>query len=120
VAEKRYTEAVTEMQQANALGRTPMFTCGLGYAYAASGNRIKARATIEALKRGTDSAYVPAYYIASIYGALAEKDVAFSWLQRAFAERDPGITYLLLDPFMDPLRADPRFTALIHKVGLPQ
>jgi tetratricopeptide (TPR) repeat protein len=120
VAEKRYTEAVTEMQQASALGRAPQFTSGLGYAYAASGDRIRARATIEALRKGTGSAYVPAYYIASIYGALAEKDLAFSWLQRAFAERDPQIGYLLLDPFMDPLRAHARFNDLVRKVGFPQ
>ncbi len=120
VAEKRYAEAITEMQRATALGAAPLFTWGLGYAYAASGDRIRTRATIKALKAGTGSAYMPAYYIASIYGALGKKDLAFTWLQRAYTERDPGLTYLLLDPFMDPLRADPRFNALVHKVGLPQ
>jgi tetratricopeptide (TPR) repeat protein len=120
VAEKRYTEAVAEMQRANTLGSAPLYTWGLGYAYAVSGDRIRAKATIEALKKGPDDAYMPAYYIASIYGALDEKDLAFTWLQRAYAERDPQITYLLLDPFMDPLRSDPRFDALARQVGFPQ
>ena len=120
VAEKRYTEAVTEMQRANALGAAPMYTWGLGYAYAASGDRIRAKAIIEYLKKRPDNAYIPAYYIASICGALGEKDLAFTWLQRAYAERDPVITYLLLDPFMDSLRSDPRFDALVRQVGFPQ
>jgi tetratricopeptide (TPR) repeat protein len=120
VAEKRYTEAVTELERANALGAAPMYTCSLGYAYAASGDRIRAKATIESLKKRPDNAYIPAYFIASIYGALGERGLAFTWLQRAYAERDPQITYLLLDPFMDPLRSDARFDALVRQVGFPQ
>jgi TolB-like protein/DNA-binding winged helix-turn-helix (wHTH) protein/Tfp pilus assembly protein PilF len=120
VAEKHYTEAVVEMQRANALGATPMYAYGLGYAYAAAGNRISARAMIEELKQESHTTYVPAYFIAAIYGALGEKDQAFAWLQRAYDERDPQITYLILDPFMDPLRSDPRFDDLVRKVGFPQ
>ena len=120
VAEKRYTEAVAEMQRANTLGAAPLYTWGLGYAYAVSGDRIRAKNIIESLKKRADNASLPAYYIASIYGALDEKDLAFTWLQRAYAQRDPQITYLLLDPFMDPLRSDPRFDALVRQVGFPQ
>jgi TolB-like protein/DNA-binding winged helix-turn-helix (wHTH) protein/tetratricopeptide (TPR) repeat protein len=119
IAEKRYTEALTEMQRANALGEAPLYTLGLGYAYAVSGDRTRAEAIIKSLEKRPDNAYTPAYYIASIYGALGEKDMAFTWLQRAYAERDPGITYLLLDPFMDPLRSDPRFDVLVRQVGFP-
>jgi TolB-like protein/Tfp pilus assembly protein PilF len=120
VAEKRYPEAVAEMQRANALGAAPLYTWGLGYAYAVSGDRIRATALIEALKKRSDNVYMPAYFIASIYGALGEKDLAFAWLQRAYAARDPQITYLLLDPFMNPLRSDARFDAIVRQVGFPQ
>jgi hypothetical protein len=75
---------------------------------------------IEELKGESQTTYVPAYFIAAIYGALGEKDQAFAWLQRAYDERDPQITYLLLDPFMDPLRSDARFNDLVRKVGFPQ
>jgi TolB-like protein/Tfp pilus assembly protein PilF len=119
VAEKRYAEAITEMQRANDVGESPIYTYGVGYAYAAAGNKVKARAVIDALKQRADQTYMPAYFIAAIYGALDEKDQAFAWLQRAYDERDPQITYLLLDPFVDPLRSDPRFNALVRKVGFP-
>jgi TolB-like protein/DNA-binding winged helix-turn-helix (wHTH) protein/Tfp pilus assembly protein PilF len=120
LAEKHFAEALAEMQRANALGTTPIYACGLGYAYAAAGNKLKARAMIEELKGESQTTYVPAYFIAAIYGALGEKDQAFAWLQRAYDERDPQITYLLLDPFMDPLRSDARFNDLVRKVGFPQ
>jgi TolB-like protein/tetratricopeptide (TPR) repeat protein len=119
VALKRYADAVTEMKRANALGTTPFYAYGLGNAYAMAGNRSDARAVIEELKRSSGKSYVPAYFIASIYGALAERDQAFAWLRRAYDERDPQIAYLLCDPFMDPLRSDPRFNALVREVGFP-
>ena len=120
VAEKQYAEAITEMQRANAVGESPLYMYGLGYAYAAAGNRTKARAVIDTLKQRPGQTYTPAYFIGSIYAALDEKDEAFAWLQRAYDERDPQITYLLLDPFIDPLRSDPRFNELVRKVGFPQ
>ena len=119
VALKRYAEAVTEMKLAYALGATPVDAYGLGYAYAMAGNRSDARAVIEKLKRSSGKSYVPAYYIASIYAALDEKNQAFAWLQRAYDQRDSQITYLLCDPFIDPLRSDPRFKALVRQVGFP-
>jgi TolB-like protein/Flp pilus assembly protein TadD len=119
VALKRYAEAVTEMKLAYALGATPVDAYGLGYAHAMAGNRSDARAVIEKLKRSSGKSYVPAYYIASIYAALDEKNQAFAWLQRAYDQRDSQITYLLCDPFIDPLRSDPRFNALVRQVGLP-
>jgi TolB-like protein/tetratricopeptide (TPR) repeat protein len=119
VALKRYAEAVTEMKRANALGTTPIYAYSLGYAHAMAGNRSDARAVIEELKRSSGKSYVPAYFIASIYGALAERDQAFAWLRRAYDQRDPQIAYLLCDPFIDPLRSDPRFNALVREVGFP-
>jgi tetratricopeptide (TPR) repeat protein len=119
VALKRYADAVTEMKRANAHGTTPIYAYGLGYAYAMAGNRSDARAVIEELKRSSDKSYVPAYFIASIYGALAEREQAFAWLRRAYDQRDPQIAYLLCDPFIDPLRSDPRFNALVREVGFP-
>lgn len=119
VAMKHYAEAVTEMERANAVGTTPLYAGGLGYAYAAAGSRNKAKAVIDSLKQRADKTYMPSYFIASIYGELGEKERAFDWLQRAYDERDPQLPYLLVDPFMDPLRSDARFNALVSKFGFP-
>lgn len=45
-------------------------------------------------------------------------DQAFRELGRAFDDRSAGLIYLHLDPIYDPLREDPRFAALVARIGL--
>jgi hypothetical protein len=52
-----------------------------------------------------------------IYASLGEADKAMNWLEKSFDERfNPGV---LLRPGFDPLRPDPRFQDLVHRIGLP-
>ncbi len=60
-----------------------------------------------------------AYQIAGVYALRGDPDRAFEWLDRALANRDPGITFLLYDPLLLTLRQDPRLAMFCHKVGLP-
>lgn len=60
-----------------------------------------------------------AYQIAQVYALRREPDKVFEWLDRAWELRDPGIAYLLFDPFILRYRDDPRFAAYTRKVGLP-
>jgi hypothetical protein len=62
--------------------------------------------------------YVRPYYIANIYAALGDKDQAFGELERSFAERDCYLSRMVIDPFMDPLRDDPRFKGLLKRMNL--
>jgi tetratricopeptide (TPR) repeat protein len=59
------------------------------------------------------------YEIALIYAGLGEKAQAVAWLEKALAAHDKGMTYLKIDPCVDPLRDDPRFWDLVRTVGLP-
>jgi hypothetical protein len=47
-------------------------------------------------------------------------DKAFHWLNQAYEDKNDRLIYLGVDPIADPLRVDPRFSALMKKVGLPQ
>ena len=49
---------------------------------------------------------------------LGELDEAFAWMNRAIDERDPMMTPIRSYPFFDPIRADPRFEALLRKMNL--
>ena len=69
-------------------------------------------------QRRTD--YIPAYWIAELYADLGDKDQAFRWLNTAYQERDSWLVGLRTDFLLDPLRSDPRFVALVRKIGLPQ
>jgi TolB-like protein/Tfp pilus assembly protein PilF len=59
------------------------------------------------------------YQIAEVYALRRDVDKTFEWLERAWTARDPGISYLLYDPFILRYRDDPRFGAFCKKVGLP-
>jgi hypothetical protein len=56
--------------------------------------------------------------LGSTYAALGEKDQAFEWYERAFRERDALLVFLKVDPMFYGVRSDPRFTALMKRVGL--
>jgi serine/threonine-protein kinase len=59
------------------------------------------------------------YSCAQIDAQLGRKDEAFSELGRAWAARDSRLLQLTWVPWLDPLRSDPRYAALVRKIGLP-
>lgn len=61
---------------------------------------------------GTDASF----QIAEVPAWRGEIDVAFDWLERGYAARDPGMTEMLPDPLLRALHADPRWQALIAKM----
>lgn len=68
-------------------------------------------------KRATQQ-YSSPYEIAIIYAGLGENDHAFKWLDQAYLECSGWLIYLQVEPMLDPLRRDPRFTDLLRRVGL--
>jgi TolB-like protein/DNA-binding winged helix-turn-helix (wHTH) protein/Flp pilus assembly protein TadD len=66
-------------------------------------------------KYNTDSAY----QIAQVYAFRGESDKAFEWLERAYKQRDPGLTQIKNDPLLKILRHDQRFIELLKKLHLP-
>jgi TolB-like protein/cytochrome c-type biogenesis protein CcmH/NrfG len=92
--------------------------CGVAMAQHGLGHRTESQAALDDLKVGFSA--TAAYQVAEVYAWRGEKDLAFEWLDRAYAERDPGVTLLKLDPIVDSLRNDPRFAVLLHKLRLPE
>lgn len=90
-------------------------TGALGYLYARSGRRREAARLLETLEADRRPF---ASYIASIYVALGESDRAIEWLRRAVAGRGVAVAWLRVDARFDPLRQDPRFTALLRELRL--
>lgn len=90
----------------------------LGHLYAVTGRQAAAREIISQLQQMSGSQYVSSLYVALIYIGLGEKDQAFAWLDKAYAERSDFLVYLPTDPMADPLRSDPRFPVLLGRLGL--
>ncbi|HUH31078.1 MAG TPA: hypothetical protein VLZ55_06915, partial [Rhodanobacter sp.] len=59
-----------------------------------------------------------AYQIAEVYAFRGDTESAFAWLQRAYDNRDNGMLGMLIDPLLRSLHADPRFNAMLLKLGL--
>jgi TolB-like protein len=91
----------------------------LGFAYAASGRPDEARKILANLQQLHQQGIVPAASLATLFGALGEPNEAFVWLEKAYQERDPQLTYLKAGRRFEPLRADPRFRQLVRRVGFP-
>jgi serine/threonine protein kinase/tetratricopeptide (TPR) repeat protein len=91
----------------------------LSYSYAKSGRRQNAEAVITKWKELEKANYIPNYWLAVTYAALGEKDAAFVELEKAHRAHDWFFQRLKVDPFMDPLRDDPRFNDLVKRLGLP-
>jgi TolB-like protein/Tfp pilus assembly protein PilF len=60
-----------------------------------------------------------AYQIAQVYALRNDPKQTFEWLDRAWTYHDPGIMYLLFDPFLQRYKGDARFAAFCRKTGLP-
>ena len=60
-----------------------------------------------------------AYQVAEVYAWRGEKNKAFEWLQISLDNHDTGLLSLLIDPLMRSLKRDPRYNALLEKIGLP-
>ena len=113
-----YDEAVAELQKAVKLsGNSPTCIANLARAYVASGKRAEAVTLLNTLIKRSTTGYSNASEIAMIYASLGDTDQAMNWLDKSFEDRfNPGV---LLRPGFDPLRSDPRFQSLVHRVGLP-
>jgi tetratricopeptide (TPR) repeat protein len=115
----RRAEAIAELARACELGGQTELAAALRRAYAAGGVESAIEVMIGALERKRASgAYVPAEQVAELHARLGRVDPAIAWLETAFLEHDTELNRLKVDPLFDPLRGDPRFAALVRRVGL--
>jgi TolB-like protein/Flp pilus assembly protein TadD len=116
-----YEEAIAEFSEARTISRDgPHELSGLGHAYAVSGRRGRAEEILAELMELSKRRYVPPFFMAIVYSGLKDKDQAFRWLEKAYEDREANLVYLNVEPRFDALRSDPRFQALVRRVGLPK
>jgi serine/threonine-protein kinase len=115
----RYDEAIEAIR--NGLrysGNSTHIKAGLGIVYARAGKKAEARKVISELLANAKANYVSPLDIALIYSAMKDADNAFAWLEKAMAEHSCWLFELNCDPDWAPIRDDPRFPDLAHRVGL--
>ena len=93
---------------------------GEGSIYGQMGQRGHALGALHRLDSMSRTQYVTAYAMALVHTALGNADSAFVWLDRGVEERTHWLVWLNRDRRWLPLRSDPRFAALVERVGLPE
>jgi tetratricopeptide (TPR) repeat protein len=113
--------AITEYEKAKQLGDdtyVPML-CAQAKAYA--GDKDAALRMLNDLDKISQHREVVGYCRALLYLSLNNKDEALRWLEQGLKERDgSNISWIKVDPLLDPLHGDPRFEALVQKVIAPK
>jgi hypothetical protein len=75
---------------------------------------------LEDLQQRAKKRHVTPYWIGMVYIGLGEKAEALRWLEKAYEERSVWMCFIKMDPTLEPLRAEPRFQALMRKMNFPQ
>jgi cytochrome c-type biogenesis protein CcmH/NrfG len=121
VAQGMADRAAAELERARRLmGRRPDVLTPYAYALARAGRQREARATLDELRRLSKPRDPAPIRLALIHIGLGETDQAFEWLEKAFEARDWQMALLNVEPAFDTVRSDPRFAALVARVGLPR
>jgi hypothetical protein len=90
-------------------------------AKAHAGDKDAALRMLSDLDKVSQQREVVGYLRALLYLSLNNKDEALRWLEHGYEERDgSNLCWINVDPLLAPLRGDPRFEALVHKVVGPK
>lgn len=117
--QRRYAEAIEEFVKARSLSHGNSEAIGsIGYAAALAGNNAKAQAALDELKALSSQHYIPPVNVALVLTGLGQKDEALAFLEKACEERDVRVTLLKVDPRWNSLRLEPRFVAILNRIGL--
>src|SRR5213082_2011468 len=109
--------AIAEYQKAIGLNDDPVPQALLGHLYAKIGKKNEARQILQQLHESSKQHYVSPYLFAMIHIGLGDNNQAIDFLEKTYEDRDGySIAFIKVDPFLDPLRSDPRFEALVQKV----
>ena len=119
IANNQPAEAIPVLEKALFLSnRSPAVMGVLIRAYAHAGRRSDAIRLLGELKRRKEAGYIPAAAFVNAYLGLGDNERAFYWLEQAYKEQSNILQFLKTHPYFDPIRSDPRFADLVHRVGL--
>jgi len=109
-------EAIPELLKAKSMDSPAFAGAWLGYAYGASGDRVRAQAELAELKSKALRGYVSPFNLALIYLGLGDRERALNYLEQSYTADSQWLGWLKGDRIFDPLRSEPRFVALIKEL----
>ena len=113
-----FAEAIALYTKAQEATHLP--SSGLAITYARMGRQAEAQNILAQLLQASEKRHVSAPVIAAVYVAFGEKEEAFRWLERAFAEHSGILQWIAFLPEFRPLHSDARFPDLLRRIGVSQ
>jgi serine/threonine protein kinase len=113
-----FPEAIALYTKAQEATHLP--SSGLAITYARMGRETEAQNILAQLLQTREKRYVSAPVIAAVYVAFGDKEEAFRWLERAFAEHSGILQWIAFLPEFRPLHSDARFPHLLRRTGVSQ
>jgi len=113
-----FAEAIALYTKAQEATHLP--SSGLAITYARMGRETEAQNILAQLLQAREKRYVSAPVIAAVYVAFGDKEEAFRWLERAFAEHSGILQWIAFLPEFRPLHSDARFPHLLRRIGVSQ
>ena len=119
IANGKPDEAIPVLEKVvSTSSRSPGSIEVLALAYARAGRRPEALRLVDELKRRRQTSFVPAGAFINPYLGLGDYEEALAGCERAYREKSNILQFLKVHPVFDPVRDDPRFKDLLHRVGL--
>lgn len=114
-------EAIEELTKARDLsGNASVILAALIHAQAVNGNKAEAQRLLNEALANQSQRKLSAYDQAIIRTGLGDKQQAFALLYKAFEERSEYLPYMVVEPRLESLRTDARYTALLDRLNLPR
>ena len=113
----KFRDAIPALKKAKAMESPPFVTAYLAFAYGAAGDRASATAELAALKQMSKDGTVLPFNLALVYLGLGDRTRALDYLERALAADSQMMAWIGRDAIFDPIRSEPRFMALLKKMG---
>ena len=112
-----FGEAIKFQQRALDIDSNPGMQIFMGVIQAAAGNTAEAKKLLSRIETVAQQQYVCNYEIAQVYASMGDRDQAFKWLNTGVTQQCDCMIWLRGEPWMESLRADPRYLDLIQRVG---
>ncbi|MFX0202213.1 MAG: tetratricopeptide repeat protein, partial [Candidatus Hodarchaeota archaeon] len=121
LGKRLYDRAIANYEKATRLGgRSITNIAELGFAHALAGNTNKAMDLLRETEEAVCQSNLYYAWVGLIYVGLGHNDKAFEWFEKAYEEHDPFLVYIPSKkwPKLEDFRKDPRFKALLKKMGV--